>query len=117
MAVGSWDTAAPFIVATGQEVMPMGGFSGTVPEPTLAKVQDLVRTGQLRFFLIGDNDAAGGGPVAGFAPGGRGAVAATIDDWVESACATVPASDYQATGTVGGPGGTVGTLYECQRTA
>jgi 4-amino-4-deoxy-L-arabinose transferase-like glycosyltransferase len=33
MAVGSWDTAAPYIVATGQEVMPMGGFSGTGPGP------------------------------------------------------------------------------------
>jgi 4-amino-4-deoxy-L-arabinose transferase-like glycosyltransferase len=127
MAVGSWDTAAPYIVATGQEVMPIGGFSGTVPEPTLAKVQGLVSDGQLRFFLIDAANAAGagGGPAAGFAIGGRGTAASTIDSWVQSACATVPAADYQAaTGsagtTVGGFGGlgTAGTtLYECNRTA
>ena len=154
MAVGSWDTAAPYIVATGQEVMPMGGFSGTVPEPTLAKVQNLVRTGQLRFFLIagvgkgpvaepagsvaepagsvtepvgpaepaGEPSAAkpGASSVPGFGLGGRGAAEATIDAWVESACSTVPAADYQpTTGTPGsGPGATgAGTLYECQRTA
>ena len=126
MAVGSWDTAAPYIVATGQEVMPMGGFSGTVPEPTLAKVQDLVRTGQLRFFLI---DGTGGtGAVAGFAPGGRGGTAAAVDSWVQSACSAVPAADYQAAagtagrglgglGASGGFGAAAGTLYACRRTA
>src|SRR6202035_4398066 len=51
MAVGSWEEASPYILATGQEVMPMGGFSGTVPSPTLSAVKDLVRTGQLRFFF------------------------------------------------------------------
>jgi len=127
MAVGSWDTAAPYIVATGQEVMPMGGFSGTVPEPTRAEVQDLVRTGQLRFFLVAGTGAAGAGGVAGFGQAGRGGgAAATIDAWVQSACAAVPAADYQAAvGTpgsgLGGPGGTgtgtVGALYACQRTA
>jgi hypothetical protein len=87
-----------------------------------------VRTGQLRFFLIGDTDEAGGGPVAGFALGSRGAAAATVDDWVERACATVPAADYQAAaGTPGsglgglGAGGGLGTaadtLYACKRTA
>jgi hypothetical protein len=115
--VGSWDTASPYIVATGQEVMPMGGFSGTVPEPTLAKVQGLVHSGQLRFFLI---DATGGGAGGGFALGNRGAgagagAAATIDSWVQSACATVPAADYQSagTGTNAGGLGAAETLYEC----
>jgi 4-amino-4-deoxy-L-arabinose transferase-like glycosyltransferase len=121
MAVESWDTAAPYIVATGQEVMPMGGFSGTVPEPTLAQVQALVRSGQLRFFLL-DGTGAGGAGVAGFGLGGRGSAAATIVAWVESgACAAVPATDYQTTtgtgGGLGGPGPVGATLYECQRTA
>jgi len=57
MAVASWEEASPYILATGQEVMPMGGFSGTVPSPTLAAVKQLVRTGQLRFFLIGGTGA------------------------------------------------------------
>ena len=112
MAVGSWDTAAPYIVATGQEVMPMGGFSGTVPEPTLARVQDLVRTGQLRFFLTG-----GAGGVTGFTAAGRDDTTATIDSWVEAACTAVPAADYENAASTsaagGGFGGAAQTLYAC----
>jgi len=96
----------------------MGGFSGTVPEPTLARVQDLVRTGQLRFFLVG-----GAGSVTGFAAGGRGDTTATIDSWVESACSAVPAADYETTAGptaptgVGGVGTTAQTLYACSPSA
>jgi hypothetical protein len=46
--VQSWTEASAYILATGQEVMPMGGFSGSVPEPTLTRVRQLVATGQLR---------------------------------------------------------------------
>jgi 4-amino-4-deoxy-L-arabinose transferase-like glycosyltransferase len=104
MAVGSWETASPYILATGQEVMPLGGFSGTVPSPTLAAVKDLVRTGQLRFFLISGNGASGG---AGF--GGGGSTAATIDAWVRSACAAVPAADYAGSSATT----TADSLYAC----
>jgi hypothetical protein len=40
----------------------MGGFSGSVPEPTLARVRQPVASGQLRFFLL---DGAGAGFGAG----------------------------------------------------
>jgi hypothetical protein len=39
MAAQSWSQASPYILATGQEVLPMGGFSGLVPEPALARVR------------------------------------------------------------------------------
>jgi 4-amino-4-deoxy-L-arabinose transferase-like glycosyltransferase len=104
MAVGSWETASPYILATGQEVMPMGGFSGTVPSPTLAAVKHLVRTGQLRFFLISGVGAGGG---AGF--GGGGSTAATIDAWVRTACTAVPAADYAGTSATT----TADSLYAC----
>jgi 4-amino-4-deoxy-L-arabinose transferase-like glycosyltransferase len=111
MAVQSWNEASPYILATGQEVLPMGGFSGSVPEPTLAQVKELVRTGQLRYFMLG----AGG---FGFGRGGADSTSAAITSWVEQACATVPASDYGGAsgGFGGGPGG-AGTLYECQTNA
>jgi hypothetical protein len=102
MAVSSWEEAGSYILATGQEVMPMGGFSGTVPSPTLAAVQHLVRTGQLRFFLI-----SGTGSGGGF--GGGGSTAATIDAWVESACKVVPATDYAGSTATS----TGGSLYAC----
>ncbi len=100
LAVSSWSEAAAYILATGQEVMPMGGFSGSVPEPTLARVRQLVAAGQLRFFLLG-----GTGGFGGPGRGGAGSTAAQVTSWVESACAVVPAQDY------GAASGGTGTLY------
>jgi 4-amino-4-deoxy-L-arabinose transferase-like glycosyltransferase len=110
MAVSSWEEASPYILATGQEVMPMGGFSGTVPAPTLAAVKHLVSTGQLKFFLI-----SGAGSGGGFG-GGGGSTAATIDAWVESTCQVVPATDYTsgATATASASGQ---SLYACSTAA
>ena len=101
LAVSSWSQASAYILATGQEIMPMGGFSGSVPEPTLARVRQLVASGQLRFFLLGGTGGFGG-------PGrvGAGGTAAQVTNWVESACAVVPAAGY------GGTSGS-GTLYAC----
>jgi 4-amino-4-deoxy-L-arabinose transferase-like glycosyltransferase len=102
LAVSSWSESSAYILATGQEIMPMGGFSGSVPEPTLARVQQLVATGQLRFFLLsgtGGSGASGRGSADG--------TAAQVTSWVESACAAVPAADYGATS------GSAGSLYAC----
>jgi hypothetical protein len=104
LAVSSWTEASPYIEATGQEVIPMGGFSGSVPEPTLARVKQLVKTGQLKFFLL---NGSGGGFGGGGPGGGRGATASTIESWVESNCQTVPARDYAGSST------SAGTLYAC----
>jgi 4-amino-4-deoxy-L-arabinose transferase-like glycosyltransferase len=108
LAVPSWTQASRFILATGQEAMPLGGFSGTVRTPALAQVQHLVRTGQLRFFWFGWF----GGPGTGGADLGAGTVGQVVS-WVHSACKQVPADAY------GNPpddfdyvnGGAV--LYEC----
>ena len=94
MAVNSWTEAAPYILATGQEVLTMGGFGGTVPFPTLARVQQLVSSGQLKFFLL---DGSAGN-----------ATMAAVDVWVENSCATVPAKVYAGTSSNGPE-----TLYEC----
>jgi 4-amino-4-deoxy-L-arabinose transferase-like glycosyltransferase len=106
LAVSSWETASPYIEATGQEVMPMGGFSGSVPEPTLAHVEQLVKSGQLKFFLLDGTGTGGGGGFGG--RGGTGSTVSAIESWVENTCRTVPATDYAGTTT-----GTGGTLYAC----
>ena len=82
----------------------MGGFSGSVPEPTLARVKQLVTTGQLRYFLVTGTGAGIGG--IGFG-GGRGSTASTIESWVQSNCQTVPVQDYAGSSTA------AGTLYAC----
>ena len=102
MATTSWSTAAPYIAATGQMVMPMGGFSGSVPQPTLAAFQNLVHTGQVKFVLVGGGFGFGGGGGLG----GAGSLA-SITQWVQGACTSVPATDY-SNGDAGG-----GALYQC----
>lgn len=119
MATTSWNTAAPYIEATGQKVLPMGGFSGTVPEPTLAAFKQLVQSGQVKFVMVATSAGPGGGNPAGAS--GTSTVA-SITTWVQSACAKVPAADYGGTAStateLAGPfrpgGGTgTGTLYQC----
>jgi len=51
MATQTAVLAAPFIWASGQEVVPIGGFTGTIPEPTLATLQKLIRIGFVATFL------------------------------------------------------------------
>jgi 4-amino-4-deoxy-L-arabinose transferase-like glycosyltransferase len=107
MAVESWTEASPYILATGQEVMPMGGFSGSVPEPALARVKQLVTSGQLRFFLLNGTGTGGGFS----ARAGGGSTVQTVVSWVESSCAKVPARDYSATSSGASSGS---ALYECR---
>jgi 4-amino-4-deoxy-L-arabinose transferase-like glycosyltransferase len=108
LAVPSWTQASRFILATGQEALPLGGFSGTVHTPALARVQDLVRTGQLRFFWFGWFGGAG----TGGADERSGTVGAIVS-WVRDTCTEVPAAAYgnppdDFGGVLGGP-----TLYQC----
>jgi hypothetical protein len=108
IAVPSWTQASRFILATDQEAMPLGGFSGTVRTPTLARVRDLVRAGQLRFFWFGWF----GGSGTGGADEGSGTVGAIVS-WVRGACTKVPDAAYGSPpddfgGVLGGP-----ALYDC----
>lgn len=52
-ATTSWRVASPFILYAGAPVMPMGGFTGAVPSPSTARLQNLVATGKLRYVLLG----------------------------------------------------------------
>jgi len=111
MAVQSPFEASPYIVATGQEVLPIGGFSGFAPAPTLDRIRQLVSGGELRFFLLG-------GGQAGAAGRNSGTELYKITSWVEKSCRQVPALGYRAAPAVNArhPSATGGgpvTLYEC----
>jgi 4-amino-4-deoxy-L-arabinose transferase-like glycosyltransferase len=91
VAVSGSQAAAPIILATGKAVVTMGGFTGSDPAPTVSQLAAMVKSGQLKYVLLG-----GGG---GFG-GGRGGDSA-ITEWV------------QAHGTaVSGVSSTGGTLYK-----
>jgi 4-amino-4-deoxy-L-arabinose transferase-like glycosyltransferase len=87
MAVDSSILAAPYILATGREILPIGGFQGGIPSPTLAQLRRYIDSGQVRAFLL----------------------PRTSDDprvvWVHAHCAPPPASPS------GGHGPTA--LYDC----
>jgi 4-amino-4-deoxy-L-arabinose transferase-like glycosyltransferase len=50
--VDSTALAAPLIMVTGREFLPIGGYQGGNPSPTLARLQHLVATGQARYFQV-----------------------------------------------------------------
>jgi len=51
MATQTSAVAAPFIFDSGQEVLPIGGFTGTIPEPTLPAIEALVRSGSFHLVI------------------------------------------------------------------
>ncbi len=43
--------AAPFIYVSGQEVLPIGGYTGTIPEPTVSAIESMVHAGDFHLVL------------------------------------------------------------------
>ncbi|MEI6590731.1 MAG: 4-amino-4-deoxy-L-arabinose transferase, partial [Actinomycetes bacterium] len=54
-------TAAPLTTATGDNILPIGGFDGQDPAPTLAQFKEMVSAGELRFVLADGKGAGAGG--------------------------------------------------------
>lgn len=52
LATGGSVPAATLIAATDRAVLPIGGYSGQMPTPTLSQLVQLVTARQLRFFLV-----------------------------------------------------------------
>ncbi len=65
-AVGS-NTTGSIAVQSGREAIDMGGFMGSDPAPSLARLKSFIDSGQLHYVLL---SSGGGGGAAGI-PGGR----------------------------------------------
>ncbi|MBR7838820.1 glycosyltransferase family 39 protein [Actinospica durhamensis] len=106
LATDNWLTAQPYIDGAGAAVLPMGGFSGMAPAPTLARLQADVREKRLAYVLLDLPGTFNMGFLFGNVGGGPTVKA--VDAWVRRACRAVPSSDY------GGPAGSVSqVLYDC----
>jgi hypothetical protein len=101
-AVGS-STAGPIALQSGRNVINIGGFTGSDPAPSLAKLKGFIDSGQLHYVLLSSSSSSGGAAgarprgVSGGALGARGgasgpggeASAATRaaiserDEWIE----------------------------------
>ncbi len=53
MATQSSALAAPFIFETGFEVLPIGGYTGVTPSPTLKRLKTLINKGTFHLVLAG----------------------------------------------------------------
>ncbi|MFI6902634.1 glycosyltransferase family 39 protein [Nonomuraea sp. NPDC050394] len=76
VAVGSAQQAASLILSTGRPVIAMGGFTGSDPAMTTARLEELTSSGRLRYVMTG---------------GGRGGGQAT--SWVQENCVAVQGQD------------------------
>ncbi|MFG2982933.1 glycosyltransferase family 39 protein [Streptomyces sp. NPDC048258] len=72
-AVGS-QNAASYQLASGVPVMPIGGFNGSDPSPTLEQFKQYVKDGRIHWF-ISQGSGEGGGQAGGQA-GGQGGTSA-----------------------------------------
>ncbi|MGP3979936.1 ArnT family glycosyltransferase [Streptomyces sp. KR80] len=104
LAVPTANTASPYLRA-GHSVLPMGGFTGAAPVPSLPELATLTASGQLRYVMTGGFHGAMGGPIA----------QARLR-WVVAHCAAVPPALYRLSGDPQGPPGMPETLYDCAPT-
>ena len=71
-AVGA-NTAAGYQLASELPVMPIGGFNGSDPSPTLAQFEQYVADGEVHWFIAGGD---------GRGPGASGEGSSAISEWV-----------------------------------
>ncbi|WP_433465855.1 glycosyltransferase family 39 protein [Spirillospora sp. CA-128828] len=90
VAVSSAQSASSIILETGRPVIAMGGFTGDDPAMTVAKLQQYVQQGELKYVLLGSD--------------GRGTANSAVTAWIKAHGTVVSASAY------GGTSGS-GTLY------
>lgn len=99
VAVPSAQLGAPIIIATGEAVMALGGFSGSDPILTPSEFDALVDAGEVRFVYLGPGPDAR--PDRGGAPGAGQGANSPIVTHVRAACDPVPA--------------VAGELYDCAK--
>ncbi|WP_439031592.1 ArnT family glycosyltransferase [Gordonia terrae] len=80
-AVGS-QSASGYQLETGYSVMPIGGFNGSDPSPTLTEFQELVAARKIHYFIGGGG--MGGGGMGGDGMGGDSSdPSSQISSWVQ----------------------------------
>ena len=82
--------------------MPIGGFNGTDPSPTLAQFQEYVAEGRIHYFIAGGGGLGGGfGGGFGGGPGGQDSEIAT---WVTDNFAAETVDGVTVYDLTAGPG-------------
>jgi 4-amino-4-deoxy-L-arabinose transferase-like glycosyltransferase len=98
VAVFGAQTAAPIINATGENVLPIGGFDGSDPAPTLEAFKKMVASGEVKYVLSGGNGAMGGFGGGMNSGASTNSVSAQIQSWVTAHF--IADTAYKGTGTL-----------------
>src|SRR5690349_19686903 len=116
-------TAAPVIIATGWPVAALGGFIGQDPIVGNDQLAELVRDGQMRYFLMPDvaqlEDLARrlNGEASGAGREGLGSfLSFLISDnarWVTAHCTPVPPAEWRSPEDAANPLAALSVLYDC----
>lgn len=111
LAVSDSNTAAQIMLQTNQAVISMYGFTGSDPAMTVAKMEQLVASGELKYVMLG------GGMGGGGAGAGGTSSSTSVDSWMQANCTAVSASEYGGTSTTTSTTSATSTaasgLYEC----
>ena len=59
------ENAASYQLPTERSVMPIGGFNGGDPSPTLEQFQAYVSDGRIHYYIGGSSNIGGGGRMVG----------------------------------------------------
>ncbi|MFS0869356.1 glycosyltransferase family 39 protein [Paenibacillus xylanilyticus] len=97
-AATDYNQAAPYIIDENEAVITLGGFSGSDPVYTTEELEELVKSGQVKYFMVGGMGGRGGN--------------SDISNWIMEHGTEIPTSEW-TTGTDSGAGfGGQSTLYE-----
>ncbi|MCI1965007.1 MAG: hypothetical protein LKJ17_02540 [Oscillospiraceae bacterium] len=100
VAVPSASEAEPIILATGKPVMAIGGFSGDNQSLTVEKLEQMVQSGELKYFMTGGRGNKGG------------TSSDAVTQWVEEHGTVVDSSVWSTSGNSDLMGGASQTLYD-----
>ena len=83
-ATNSYSTAAPYIIDSGENVIILGGYSGSDPVLSVDRLKALVAAGELKYFLVSQGGRGGGNNNE-------------LTKWITSHGQQVAASEWQTT--------------------
>ena len=96
VAVANSNSAASMELQTGKAVLSMWGFTGSDPAMTVAKLRQLVSSGELKYVEL-----SGGGMGAGGGPGAGNSASSAVQTWVQQNCTAVSVGTTGSSGSSG----------------
>lgn len=134
------NSIAPLMLNSDEPIISLGGFGGSDPVMTKSELASLVRSGELKYVLVGGrmgggaggnapsetngsygSQSAANGQYSSNGPNGGNASSGAmnfgdsqqngVSQWVENSCTVVSSDEYQSSDS--NQSGSAGTLYNC----